>query len=168
LGRQPGEGLSDSTPLRDIAGGLKTIATQFAELRNAFGSGHGRSYEPEVVEEIIAFSVDAAVLWVRWALRRLEQQLYGALTPFINDPDHGIFYGQELANRLVPANVQELDEPDQRRLGVAVGQRAMRDAFLAKEQGVEACASGGLDQWPAGYRRGLLAGLLLIEAVSSR
>lgn len=162
LDRQPGRGLTSNLPLRQVAGGLKAMVTSLGELRNSFGTGHGRAYEPEVVEEMTAVCVDATLLWVRWALRRLEQQMYGALTPLIAGLDGGeIFRQGELADRLRAASLPALAEADQARLAVAVAQRAGRDTFNVRIEGVEACIAGDLLSWPSGYRKGLLDGLLL-------
>jgi hypothetical protein len=43
LGRQPGPGLADDTAVREIALGAKRIAVQLRELRNRYGTGHGKS-----------------------------------------------------------------------------------------------------------------------------
>lgn len=160
LARQPGQGLSASGALRDIASGAKTIATQLAELRNTFGSGHGRSFEPQVEEEVAAVALDGTFLWVRWALRRLEQLLYGALAPLLTDlDDGGVFRAGDLSRRLLAADLPHMEPAELRRLGIAVGQRAMRDTFNVRIDGVEACANGGLETWPESYRLGLLDGI---------
>jgi Abortive infection C-terminus len=162
LERQPGPELAADLTIRDIATATKQIATQLRELRNRYGTGHGRAIAPEVAEELVLVSTDAAMLWCRWALRRLEHLIAGAPSTLAHDLDGAIFHTGELAARLAAANLPELDLPEQHLLGVAVAHRAMRDTGLVKLEGVEACATTpGTDVWPAGYRAGLVEGLFL-------
>lgn len=162
LERQPGPELAADLTISAIATATKQIATQLRELRNRYGTGHGRAIAPEVAEELVLVSVDAAMLWCRWALRRLEHLIAGAPSRLAHDLDSGIFRTGQLAARLVAANLPHLDLREQHLLGVAVAHRAMRDTGLVKLEGVEACATApGTDTWPAGYRAGLVEGLFL-------
>jgi hypothetical protein len=162
LERQPGPELAADLTISAIATATKQIATQRRGLRNQYGTGHGRAIAPEVAEELVLVSADAAMLWCRWALRRLEHLIAGAPSTLAHDLDGGTFRTGELAARLAAANLPELDLPEQHLLGVAVAHRAMRDTGLVKLEGVEACATTpGTDTWPAGYRAGLVEGLFL-------
>jgi Abortive infection C-terminus len=163
LERQPGPELADNPAVRAIAQGAKTIATQLRELRNDYGTGHGRGIVPEVAEEIVLVSVDAAMLWSRWALRRLQHLIAGMPSTLARELDEGsIFHSGELRDRLIAVGLSDLDLDDQRLLGVAVARRAMRGTFVVKEDGVDACAEAqDARVWPAGYREGLAEGLFL-------
>ena len=66
LDRLPGQGAAVETPVRNIAQGAKTIISQLPELRNRFGTGHGRVLTPQVDEELALLCLDAALLWARW------------------------------------------------------------------------------------------------------
>jgi hypothetical protein len=106
----------------------KGIATQLGAIRNAYGTGRGRSEQPAVTEEMVHLCLDGALLWSRWVLRRLG----------------------DLAKRLDAAGLAALDPPVQRRIGLAVAQRAMRETFVVRHDGVEECArSRDLTIWPA-------------------
>ncbi|WP_338774383.1 abortive infection family protein [Nocardia vulneris] len=166
LQRQPGIDLSQDTALRNLVQGAMKIVKSIAEIRNSFGSGHGRPREPIVVEEMVEVTVAATFLWVRWALRRLAPLIFGQPTPLIKDLLGGhTFYKGDLANRLVAANIVALEEPIQQKLGTAVAQRAMHETFLVRIEGVEACAeSPSMEAWPLSYRRGVVDGLLFDEA----
>lgn len=144
------------------------MAGQLRELRNNYGSGHGRAYVPEVCKEILDVCVDAALPWCRWALRRLEFVIAGspiALARDIRGPF--VFYSGDVTRRLIAANLSNLPVADQHMLGVAVAHRAATGTFLVRIEGVEACASS-TDQelWPPGYREGVVEGLF-IGAVGS-
>jgi hypothetical protein len=162
LERQPGPELAADLTISSIATATKKIATQLRDLRNRYGTGHGRAIAPQVAEELVLVSADAAMLWCRWALRRLEHLIAGAPSTLARDLDGAIFRTGELAARLTAANLPELDLPEQHLLGVAVAHRAMRDTRLVMWEGVEACAATPeTDTWPAGYRAGLVEGLFL-------
>lgn len=162
LDRQPGQGLAADTQVRNIAQGAKTVASQLPELRNKYGTGHGRAAVPEVSDELALVAVDGALLWVRWALRRLHHLIKGRPDRLIRDLEGAIFYRGDLAERLSAARLSECDEGDQYQVGFHVARRAMGDTFLVMEEGVEACTeSPDLERWPLGYRSGLLNGLFL-------
>jgi Abortive infection C-terminus len=162
LDRQPGQGLAADAQVRNIAQGAKTVASQLPELRNKYGTGHGRAVAPEVVDELALVAVDGALLWVRWALRRLHHLIKGRPDLLIRDLEDATFYRGDLAERLAAARLAEHEEVDQYQVGFHVARRAMRDTFLVMEEGVEACTeSPDLERWPPGYRIGLLNGLFL-------
>lgn len=163
LDRQPGAGLCTDAPVRDIAQGVKKIATQLADLRNTYGTGHGRPYVIEFAEEVALASIDAALVWTRWALRRLRSLILGSPTALARDLLGGTtFYRGTLAERLQAARLSDLDIGDQRLLGLAVARRAMRGTFLVMEEGVERCSeTRDSTTWPVGYREGLLEGLFI-------
>jgi hypothetical protein len=163
LERQPGPELADDPAVRAIAQWAKKIAIQLRGLRNDYGTGHGRAIVPEVAEEIVLVSVDAAMLWSRWALRRLRHLIAGMPSTLARELDEGnIFHSGELRDRLIAVGLSDLEPDDQRLLGVAVARRAMRGTFVVREDGVDACAEAqDARVWPAGYREGLAEGLFL-------
>lgn len=164
LERQPGAGLTRADPLRRLAQGAKSIVTQLAEIRNTYGSGHGRAEEPEVTEEVFELSLDAALLWVRWALRRLN-----ALAQDVPDSlilhllNYGIFMSSQFTEQLIATDLPQRDPAVQRRIGLVVGQRAMQEIRgVIRRGGIEACAlSDDLKAWPPAYREGAFAGLFI-------
>jgi hypothetical protein len=162
LDRQPGKGLATDSTIRDISQGALKICNGLAPLRNRYGSGHGRSEAPQVAEELALVSVDSAMLWTRWALRRLRYVILGRPDALVRDLRRATFYRGDLTERLRTVRFGELDSPDQALLGVAVARRAMTGTFLVMEEGVERCAqTHDLDQWLESFRIGLINGLLL-------
>lgn len=166
LKRQPGVDLTNASPLRAVAQGAKGIVTQLGEIRNGYGTGHGRAQEPTVTEEVLHLSMDATLLWCRWALRRLGVLAHGMPAPLIRDlEDGGRFTSGLLATRLVAADLttQHTDDPAiPRRVGLAVAQRAMRGTFVVQGDGIEACAAADdPTTWPDSYREGAFEGLFL-------
>lgn len=162
LGRLPGQGPASTPPIQNIAQGAKTIVAQLPELRNRLGTGHGRVLSPELDDEISGIYLDAALLWSRWALRRLERALAGRPLSLINDLQSGIFYRDDLTRRLQALNLATLDTADQRLVGVAVAHRAMQGTFNVHIDGIQACAQNpDLAVWPPAYRAGVVEGLFL-------
>lgn len=74
---QPGEGLANDPQSRKIAQGLKSMVFGLAEIRNRYGTGHGRAAPSAVTQDHADLAHDAAVLWSSWALRRLEPYIAG-------------------------------------------------------------------------------------------
>ncbi|GAA1022105.1 hypothetical protein Aple_064660 [Acrocarpospora pleiomorpha] len=165
LQRQPGIDLAQDSPLRTIAQSARTMVTQLAEIRNIYGTGHGRAQDPKVTDEILYVSLDAVALWIKWALRRLDVLAQGMPSSLIHDLlNGGPFTSGVLAGRLIAADLPLQEVAVQRRLGVAVAQRAMQGTFLIQREGVEACAeSDELDLWPAPYREGAFEGLFISQ-----
>ncbi|MBD9730104.1 abortive infection family protein [Streptomyces caniscabiei] len=160
--RQPGPGLSADAAVRQAANAAKKLAVQLRELRNSYGTGHGRSTLPPIEDEVIETCVDGALLWTRWALRRLQFLIIGSVQQLVTDLHNSTFSMGELAIRLQAANLPDLLFEDQRLLGVAVGQRAATNTFTVRIDGVEACAVSQDDAaWPVGYREGVADGLFL-------
>lgn len=162
LERLPDPDLSDDQKLRQLVRSAKGIATQLGAIRNAYGTGHGRSEQPAVSEEMVHLCLDGALLWSRWALRRLGVLTLSMPEPLIQDLEHATFRRGDLARRLDAARMAPLDSAVQRRIGLAVAQRAMRETFVVRHDGVEECAlSRDLTIWPAAYRSALFEGLFI-------
>jgi hypothetical protein len=96
-----------------------------------------------IEDEVLETCVDGALLWIRWALRRLQFLLIGDLQPLLADLRGSTFRLGELAIRLQAANLPDLLPDDQRLLGVAVGQRAALNTFTVRIDGIEACGASG-------------------------
>ncbi|WP_030334741.1 abortive infection family protein [Micromonospora parva] len=159
---QVGPGVAADAAVRQAATSARKLAGVLRELRNTYGTGHGRSALPLLEDEILETCVDAALLWTRWALRRLQLVLLGSLQPLIADLRSASFSRGSLATRLAAVDLPHLQTADQRQLGVAVGQRASRNTFTVRADGVEACAqSQDAAAWPLGYREGVVEGLFL-------
>ncbi len=162
LERLPDPDLSDDQKLRQLVQSAKGIATQLGAIRNAYGTGHGRSEQPPITEEMLHLCLDGALLWSRWALRRLGVLTLSMPEPLIQDLEHATFRRGDLAKRLNAASLASLDLPVQRRIGLAVAQRAMRETFVVRQDGVEECAqSKDLTIWPAAYRSAVFEGLFI-------
>lgn len=161
---QPGHELERATPFAQIANSANKMAQQLGEIRNAFGGGHGRAQQPRVRSEAVDLALDAAFTWTRWALRRLGLFSEGRPEALIRDliVESATFRSGTLKRRLEAANLGTLEARHQRALGVAVGQRVMRNTFVVREDGLEpALLSDDLTTWPPDYRAGLATGLLL-------
>lgn len=118
---------------------------------------------PPLAAELFAVSTDASVLWSRWALRRLSHLIAGSPAAFARDLEDGkAFTRLRLRGRLEAADLANQSRSDQRLIGIAMARRAMQGTFVAREDGVEACAeSRDLERWPFGYREGVVEGLFL-------
>lgn len=163
LDRQPGRGLAADEAIRLGAQSALKAINGLPELRNRVGTGHGRALAPEVAEEVVLVSVDLAMMWCRWALRRLRYVIFGRPQNLITALSTGqTFYRGDLTERLEAARLPELSEPDQSALAVAVARRALTGTFVVQEDGVERCAeSNDRAAWPNAYRAGLISALLI-------
>lgn len=159
---QPGHELANQSTFGQLATQASKIARNLGNIRNEFGGGHGRARTPDLRDEMVALALDGGLLWSRWALRRLGYFSEGRPTSLINDlvvvPQ--TFYAGTLRRRLLAANLPALDPRHQRSIGVAVGQRVMRETFVVRRDGLEPClGSDDLSTWPRDYRLGLAYGL---------
>lgn len=156
---QPGEGLANDPETRKVAQGLKSVVIGLAEMRNRYGTGHGRPMATGITDEHAELAFDAALLWSGWALRRLEPYIAGDVTTLVRDLEGEIFHRGDLTRRLSFANLAHLPAVDRRRLGLAVARRASQDTFVVIEDGVEAVQPDDSDKWPPDYVESLLIGL---------
>jgi hypothetical protein len=160
LERPRGADLADDEPSRQVVKQAKAIASTLAQLRNGFGTGHGPAAPQETREEHADLALDAAVLWSRWALRRLSAVAEGRHADLIGDLREKVFYAGDLARRLAAVNLASIDEEEQRVVGVAVGRRAAGGTFNVRDEGVAAAAEGD-KAWPLAYRLGVVEGLFI-------
>jgi hypothetical protein len=162
LARDPG--FVSDRPLRDMAQAARSLATSLAELRNAFGTGHGHAIVPDTTIEHAGLAIDAAFTWCRWALRRLDHVLRNTVDRMISDLAGGeTFYQGTLARRLAELDLSTLGDGDLERLGRAVAHRGLhRETFVVRVDGLEAVAAAPA-QYPEAFRRGLIAGIFVDE-----
>ena len=96
------------------------------------------------------------------ALQAREAGTNDELDEFVSEVAGATWHKGELGQRIVELNLAALPELAQRRVGVAVGRRCVRQTMVVVADGLDECAaSTSLDDWPVGYRVGLLDGLLL-------
>jgi hypothetical protein len=160
LARHPGQ--ASDAPLRNMASAASKLVRPLAELRNNFGTGHGRAVVPPTEVEHAMLASDAAFTWIRWALWRLDAVLASSVDRIIADLDSGaLFTRGALARRLADAHLAALDDEDLMRLGRAIAHRgAHGGTFVVEEDGIHAVVAEPL-KYPAALRRGLLAGLFV-------
>lgn len=147
--------------VRAIAQSAQTIATTLGTVRNAAGTGHGRALVPAIDDPSLQVSVDAALLWSRWAL--------GVLGPLLEGVASTVIQAVQAATRQVTLSdlfektkVAEQAEQDQRAIGVAFGQRAAGGFGNAWVVGVRPVVDDPqLRNWPAAYRLGLIEGMVI-------
>jgi len=159
LARAPGNDTSQDQNLRALANGARNLVTGIAPLRNAYGTGHGRARVPDVVEEMATVVLESAMLWSRWALRRLGHML----ADYPNDLIAAVQTGTSraaLQERFTAAVLPQQSEEIQRSIGVAFGQQSAGGFGNATVVGVEPAINGGYDEFPIPYRLGLIEGML--------
>ena len=162
LAEQPGHTLAREGDFTKMASQACRIARNLGSIRNQFGGGHGRSRTPHVRDEMVDLALDGSLTWTRWAVRRLGLFSEGRPASLIRDlvEEPATFHSGVLRRRLEAANLPGLESHHQQELGVAVGQRVMRQTFVVRWDGLDPCLeSDDLAVWPAGYRVGLLRGL---------
>jgi hypothetical protein len=160
LRRQPGVDLAQDQDLRAIANATQTLATSLAPLRNSFGTGHGRARIPDVSVEMATVTVEAALVWCRWALRRLGH----LLANYPNDLIDAVHTGTSratLREKFNAAALAQQPQEIQHHIGVAFGQQSAGGFGNATEVGVAPAIEGGFNEFPINYRLGLLEGMLL-------
>lgn len=156
------EGQSIDSAGRNACNQISKIVQELGKYRNSSGSGHGRAFQPEIRDDTAYLIASSAILWVRWALPRLNDFAYERPESLIRDliVENAIFYRGKLIERLENIDLPGLDPQHQRQIGVAVARRAMKHTFVVKEDGVESCsASNSLDFWTEQYRLGVVTGL---------
>lgn len=162
LADQPGHALARGGEFGKMASQACRVARNLGNIRNMFGGGHGRSRTPQVRDEMVDLALDGSLTWTRWAVRRLGLFSEGRPATLIRDlvEEPATFHSGVLRQRLEAANLPGLEPHHQQELGVAVGQRVMRQTFVVRWDGLDpSLESDDLAVWPAGYRIGLLRGL---------
>jgi hypothetical protein len=161
LERQPGQDVSMSPEVRSIATSAKSMVVNVNMIRNQVGTGHGRSSVPNVDEETIQVVVDAALLWVRWSLRRLEHMLIGEADLLIAEL-RGVSSRVKLQRHLDAVVLPDQPPEVAHALGVTFAQEAAGGTFIARMTGIEPCvASDDRLAWPESYRLGVVEGYVI-------
>lgn len=162
LERPKAEELTSDVPTRTIVRQAKSAVSELATLRSAVGTGHGSATRRATLEEHVDIAMDAAVLWCRWALRRLAAVVDGRHADLIGDLRGGrTFSSGDLTRRLLAVNLRSIEEHEQRLIGLSVGRRAAGGTFTVRHDGVEVVGVG--EDWPLQYRLGVVEGLFVSE-----
>lgn len=169
LANQKGHLLAHEDPFANLATQASKIVRGIGAIRNDYGSGHGKARQPQLKGEMLALAQDGTLMWLRWALRRLDAFAQGRPEKLIGDiignPFSINFYSGDLTQRLADANLAAIDPSHARAIGVAVGQRAASGTFNVSIEGVKpALTSADMEEWPAPYRVGVANGLLFDPA----
>lgn len=168
LERQPGPGISMLPDVRTIASSAKKMVLSVRALRSEYGTGHGRSHLGRLDEEVATVATEAALLWSRWALRRLEHVLVGEADVLIRAVRETVLSRAYLREHLEAVMLPDQPAPTQHALGVAFGQRAASGTFVANEAGVRPPAqTSDLNAWPAPYRLGVFEGMVIDRSGSA-
>ena len=134
------------------------MVNEIPELRNRVG-GHGRLLQADLADELVHMVVDAAALWVRWALRRLGVLI--THLALLYELRYGIFTRGKLSKLLEESELQRLGSTRVRAVGRAVGQRGgVGGTVNVAWEGIDSCIDGEKASWPLDYRLGLVEGLL--------
>lgn len=162
LERQPDLDVSMTPEIRAIAGQAKKMILNLRAIRNDVGTGHGRANIVQIDDEMIGVVCDATMLWVRWALRRLDHILIGEADLLLAELRGATVTRQSLERHLEAVVLPDQPPVTQRALGVAFAQRSAGWTFVTREVGIDPCvASEDLRTWSADYRLGV------VEASSS-
>lgn len=162
---QVGDDISANSHVRAAATNAKKLAGLLRDFRNDQGTGHGRSAVARVEDEVLEACVVGALVWTRWAVRRLEDFISADVQRLVDALAQDMFRRGDLRRRLVAVGLPHLDGADQRRLGTAVGRRIAEGTFVVREDGLEACVyAKDNNAWPLQYRVGLVEALFINEA----
>lgn len=161
------EGQRVEGPSRRILEQSKKMLVALDEIRNQSGSGHGRTFVPNLQTDTVELLASVTFAWILWALPRIEKFAEGRPDVLVRDliVVNNTFTRGLLVNRLKDANLDALNQGQQREIGAAVARRGMQGTFVVWEDGVEDCAkSDSISAWPVGYREGIFQGLYLNKA----
>lgn len=159
LRTQPGPEVTNISRAGRIANSACKISREIPDIRNAVGTGHGRAAVPEITDDELTLLLDGALMWSRWALRRLDDFCMGRPTQLVDDLQHQNWTKGKLARRLAATDLTNEDIAHQ--IGHAVGRRAASGTFTVSWDGIEAPGrTDDLQTWPAAYRRAAARALL--------
>lgn len=156
------EGRNVEGPSRNVLEQARKMILSLDEIRNQSGSGHGRTFSPDIKSDTVEVLSAIAFSWIHWALPRIDNFAEGRPDVLIRDliVINNTFTRGRLVNRLSDANLEKLEPKQQREIGLAVARRGMQGTFVVWEDGVEDCArSDSNKDWPVGYREGVFQGL---------
>jgi hypothetical protein len=156
-------GLEGRASLRRLAQAMISTACAIAELRNSDGTGHGRPYISNLQMEHAEFAMESAKAWCRWVLWATAQVLEGRATvnEGVGKISREIVRTGEISAILAALRLPDLNEEDQRRLGLASARRwNVSGTFVARNDVVRPLADGS-ESFPTEFTVGVIEGLLL-------
>lgn len=156
------EGRNIQGPSRNILEQARKMILSLDEIRNHSGSGHGRTFLPDIKHDTVEILSAIAFSWIYWALPRIDKFAEGRPDVLIRDliVINNTFTRGRLVNRLLDANLDKLESKQQKQIGLAVARRGMQGTSVVWGDGVEDCAkSDSIKDWPVGYREGIFQGL---------
>ena len=166
LRRSVGPDTDQNDSLRAMINAARAMATKIAPLRNAFGTGHGRASVPLVAQEMADVVLEGALLWCRWALRRLGH----LLADYPNELIAAVHTGtseRELRERFVAVTLSQQPPEVQRSIGVAFGRQSAGGFGNATTVGVDSVIHTDQperdQQYPTPYRHGVIEGMIFTE-----
>jgi hypothetical protein len=150
--------------LRQLSSSMIGAAQAIAELRNTDGTGHGRATPSNLDWSHALFIRDAGVAWCNWVLATARRTLAGraGLDEAVADIGGArVFSRGALAAYLDELKLPELEEADQRKLGLSVARRwTVNETFMPLMDIVEPIADGDAD-YPPAFCEGIVEGLVL-------
>lgn len=162
LAREPGSDVSMTPEILAIAGQAKKMILNLRGVRNDFGTGHGRANVVQIDTEMASVVYDATLLWVRWALRRLEHILIGESDLLLAELRESIVNKRSLEKHLAAVMLPDQPPETQHALGAAFAQRSAGWTFVTREVGIDPCiASEDMVAWSAEYRLGVVEGFIV-------
>jgi hypothetical protein len=162
LDRHPSDVADFHASYRSIIQAQKSIVSELAAIRNDHGTGHGRGRWQHVEQELALTSIEAALIWCRWVMRRLDNLLANSPITLRKQLDDGSsFYKGDLTKMLRKIQLPTLDETSQRAIGFSVARRARTGTFTVTEEGIDACLNQAkYIEWTTHYKLGLILGLV--------
>lgn len=147
--------------VRAIAQNAEKIVLSVKDIRNDFGTGRGHAEVRSIADETMQLVVAGALLWVRWALVRVEHLI-------LNEPENliaelrGAVSRRSLQIHLDALVLPEQPNDIQRALGIAFAYRAASGTFVAREVGLDGPAeSDSTALWPGPDSLGAVEGLMI-------
>lgn len=156
--------LQGRSSLRRLSSSVIGVAQAIAELRNTDGTGHGRATRSELVWSHGLFVRDAAEAWCDWVLSSAVSALSSraGLDEAIADIGGARVFGRgQLGAYLDELGLQQLEEGDQRKVGLAVARRwTVNETFMPLMDVVEPIVNAESD-YPPAFCEGIVEGLIL-------
>lgn len=162
MDRHPNNVAEIHPSFRTIIQAQKNIVGELSTFRNDFGTGHGHARMQQIEQEIALTSLEAALIWCRWVMRRLDDLLANSPNTLRKQLDDGTsFYKGDLTRKLRNIGLSSLEEVSQRAIGVSVARRARTGTFNVTEEGIDACLNkSAIVKWTQHYKIGLILGLV--------
>jgi hypothetical protein len=158
--RQPKDFSEILPSFRTIIQAQRNIVSELGTIRNDFGTGHGHARWKHIDHEIGLTVIEAALIWCRWLMRRIDDLLANSPITLRKQLDGGgYFYRGDLTKKLKKIDLPNLSEVDQRAIGVSVARRARTGTYNVS--GIDACINlNPAVDWTNHYMLGLVLGLV--------